>query len=55
MKFPTDVSVSQEAKDLMRSLLTESEQRLSYEGLGCHRFFNGIDWTKLAKSMFLKL
>ena len=49
--FPETIKVSEEAKDLIRKLLTlKPEQRLGYKGaieIQQHPFFNSINWDDL--------
>eukprot|EP01147_Barroeca_monosierra_P003905 gene3905-6385_t len=53
MKFPSDVSVSDDAKDLLKNLLCPREKRLGkgdITELKAHPFFHGIDWSNLRKT-----
>uniref|UniRef100_A0A8C6JYC1 Citron Rho-interacting kinase n=1 Tax=Melopsittacus undulatus TaxID=13146 RepID=A0A8C6JYC1_MELUD len=50
LKFPEDVKVSSEFLDLVQSLLCGQKERLGYEGLCCHPFFNKIDWNSIRNS-----
>ncbi|XP_061226562.1 citron Rho-interacting kinase isoform X8 [Neopsephotus bourkii] len=50
LKFPEDVKVSSEFLDLIQSLLCGQKERLGYEGLCCHPFFNKIDWNNIRNS-----
>ncbi|NWS42554.1 CTRO kinase, partial [Probosciger aterrimus] len=50
LKFPEDVKVSSEFLDLIQSLLCGQKERLRYEGLCCHPFFNKIDWNNIRNS-----
>ncbi|XP_072033601.1 citron Rho-interacting kinase-like [Amphiura filiformis] len=51
LTFPTSPSTSKHAKDLIEQLLCGCDERLGYEGLGCHAFFNGIEWATLRQSV----
>ncbi|XP_068751786.1 serine/threonine-protein kinase MRCK alpha-like isoform X3 [Montipora capricornis] len=49
--FPSDVEVSNNARDLMQRLCCKMEQRLGQNGIDDfrnHPFFEGIDWDNLA-------
>lgn len=53
LKFPSNVKVSEEVKDLMISLINDVDKRLGYNGadeIKKHPWFKGVDWTNL-KSM----
>ncbi|XP_062487193.1 citron Rho-interacting kinase isoform X8 [Pezoporus occidentalis] len=50
LKFPEDVKVSSGFLDLIQSLLCGQKERLGYEGLCCHPFFNKIDWNNIRNS-----
>lgn len=52
MRFPPDLKISAEAKNLILSLCTGSKDRIGYDGIGCHRYFNGIEWEKLQTSKY---
>merc|ERR1712142_17174 len=45
--FPDDEPLTDNAKHLIRSLLTDQGNRIKYEELAQHPFFSGIDWTTL--------
>ena len=47
LKFPDDLTISDDAKDLIRRLLSDRKERIGYEGLANHGFFKGIDWTTM--------
>ncbi|OEJ91285.1 Serine/threonine-protein kinase CBK1 [Hanseniaspora opuntiae] len=49
--FPDDIHISYEAEDLIRRLLTHSDQRLGRHGgadeIKRHPFFRGVDWNTI--------
>ncbi|AMD19395.1 HBR494Cp [Eremothecium sinecaudum] len=51
LQFPDDVHISYEAEDLIRRLLSHSEERLGRHGgaqeLKNHPFFRGVDWDTI--------
>ncbi|TKY62344.1 Serine/threonine-protein kinase CBK1 [Spatholobus suberectus] len=50
LKFPEEVRLSLEAKDLISKLLCNVNQRLGSNGadeIKTHSFFNGVEWEKL--------
>ncbi|KAG4916191.1 serine/threonine-protein kinase tricornered [Glycine max] len=50
LKFPEEVRLSPEAKDLISKLLCNVNQRLGSNGadeIKAHQFFNGVEWDKL--------
>ncbi|KAG0670966.1 Serine/threonine-protein kinase, partial [Kluyveromyces marxianus] len=51
LQFPDDIHISYEAEDLIRRLLTHSENRLGRHGgadeIKAHPFFNGVDWNTI--------
>ncbi|XP_070571678.1 citron rho-interacting kinase-like isoform X2 [Ptychodera flava] len=47
LKFSPDIIISKEARQLVKELLSEKDERLGYEELGCHAFFADIDWTTI--------
>lgn len=47
LEFPSEPPVSQDAIDLISKLLCDAEQRLDFESIKSHPFFNGIDWDHL--------
>ncbi|KAK3596286.1 hypothetical protein CHS0354_030661 [Potamilus streckersoni] len=47
LKFPTNVTVSPEAVDLIKKLLIEKENRLDYSGIKKHPFFKSLKWDSL--------
>ena len=54
LQFSKDAQVSKSTKDLILSLCTDSQTRIGYEGLTCHRFFTGTDWNNLQDSKWNK-
>ncbi|XP_051143592.1 uncharacterized protein LOC127260008 [Andrographis paniculata] len=53
LKFPEEVQLSAEAKDLISKLLCGVEQRLGANGaeeIKAHPWFNGIDWNSIYHS-----
>ena len=52
MTFPSSSGrVSQSAENLIRSLLTESENRLDYDGIRTHAFFADVDFDNIRQSI----
>lgn len=49
--FPEEVTLSEEAKSLIRGLICDRKTRLTYEQIIAHPFFKGLDWTNLAKGL----
>ena len=47
LKFPADVEVSGEVKNLIRKLLTDRCYRLEFEGIKSHTFFANVNWSDL--------
>lgn len=51
LQFPDDIHISYEAEDLIRRLLTHSENRLGRHGgadeIKSHPFFRGVDWNTI--------
>lgn len=50
LKFPSNVKVSEEVKDLMSSLMNDVDKRLGYNGadeIKKHPWFRGVDWKNL--------
>lgn len=51
LQFPDDIHISYEAEDLIRRLLTHSENRLGRHGgadeIKAHPFFSGVDWNTI--------
>jgi serine/threonine kinase 38 len=48
--FPPEATLSEAAKDLINKLICDSSQRISFEQLKKHKFFEGIDWDNLPKT-----
>ena len=52
MTFPnSNGRVSQSAENLICSLLTESENRLDYDGIRAHAFFADVDFDNIRQSI----
>ncbi|CAG5116714.1 unnamed protein product, partial [Candidula unifasciata] len=49
LKFPVDSDVSPEARDFIKKLLTNSEDRLSWPDIQAHPFFSDISWNTIRK------
>jgi len=50
LKFPNDIKLSKNAKDLIERLLSDQHTRIgakNVEEIKLHPFFKGIDWEKL--------
>ncbi|TFK43506.1 AGC/NDR protein kinase [Crucibulum laeve] len=45
--FPDDVHLSRESEDLIRRLITSSDQRLNVDQIKKHPFFYGVDWDTI--------
>ncbi|KAK7061012.1 Serine/threonine-protein kinase [Paramarasmius palmivorus] len=45
--FPEEVYISREGEDLIRSMMTWAENRLTVNQIKAHPFFLGADWTML--------
>jgi len=50
LQFPAEARISSAAKDLLTRLITDSAQRLDFEGLQRHPFFKGVDWDRLRQT-----
>ncbi|XP_033627740.1 citron Rho-interacting kinase-like [Asterias rubens] len=51
LTIPASPSASEHAKSFIKGLLSDKTTRLGYKGLGCHPFFNSIEWTTLRQSV----
>lgn len=53
LQFPDDIQLSLESEDLIRRLLTSSDNRLGRHGgadeIKAHPFFRGVDWDTIRK------
>jgi hypothetical protein len=52
LQFPSNCNLSYEAIDLMKSLITDVDKRLGYNGaieVKNHPFFRGIDWNNIKR------
>ncbi|KAH9965745.1 AGC/NDR protein kinase [Russula dissimulans] len=47
LAIPDDVHLSREADNLIRSLITSTDQRLNVEQIKDHPFFYGVDWNAI--------
>jgi len=47
--FPPEANLSDAAKDLISKLICDATNRISFEALKKHKFFEGIDWDNLRK------
>lgn len=47
LEIPTDIPVSNEAIDLIKGLICESEKRFGYEEIVSHPWFKGVDWENI--------
>jgi len=47
--FPPEANLSEPAKDLISKLICDATNRISFEHLKKHKFFEGIDWENLRK------
>ncbi|KAH9502428.1 hypothetical protein Btru_075657, partial [Bulinus truncatus] len=50
LKFPSESDVSEDAKDFIRKLLTDSHSRLSWSGIKSHPFMKGVKWDTIRES-----
>ncbi|XP_048252316.1 citron Rho-interacting kinase-like [Haliotis rufescens] len=50
LKFPVDSRVSESAKDLMKNLLMEQNQRYTWKDICGHKFFSTITWSSIGKT-----
>ncbi len=51
LKFPRSVDVPQTAKDLIRRLICSPSERLSYEAIVEHPFFQDVDFATIRQRM----
>lgn len=47
LSFSDDLGLTAEAIDLIKKLLCDKEERLTYDGIRSHPFFAGVDWDNL--------
>ncbi|XP_055861655.1 citron Rho-interacting kinase-like isoform X2 [Biomphalaria glabrata] len=47
LKFPAESDVSDQAKDFIKKLLTDSHSRLNWSGIKAHPFFKGVKWDTI--------
>jgi serine/threonine kinase 38 len=47
--FPPEANLSEAAKDLISKLICDAANRISFDQLKKHKFFEGIDWENLRK------
>jgi serine/threonine protein kinase len=45
--FPAEANLSENASDLIRKLICDSENRINFEQLKAHPFFKGVDWDNI--------
>ena len=53
LKIPSKINISEEAKDLIFKMISNSNNRLGKNGadeIKKHPFFNGIDWDNIRNS-----
>ena len=50
LKFPDDANLSPAATDLLKGLICEVNQRLTFAQIKAHRFFQGVDWGAIRNS-----
>ncbi|XP_067649660.1 citron Rho-interacting kinase-like isoform X2 [Haliotis asinina] len=50
LKFLEDSNVSESAKDLMKNLLMEQDQRYTWQDIYSHKYFNTINWSTIGKT-----
>ncbi|CAO3652336.1 unnamed protein product [Cunninghamella blakesleeana] len=51
VSFNPDIPISDNAKDLINKLLDKKENRLTYDEIKAHPFFDGINWDHLYQSI----
>ncbi|XP_059174272.1 citron rho-interacting kinase-like isoform X2 [Physella acuta] len=47
LRFPTESDVSEDGKDLVKKLLTDSHSRLTWTEIKAHPFFKGVNWDTI--------
>ncbi|VDO09070.1 unnamed protein product [Rodentolepis nana] len=47
LRFPSNVDVPETAKDLIRKLICDPSERLTYEGIVAHPFFQDVDFATI--------
>nr|CDS29503.1 citron Rho interacting kinase [Hymenolepis microstoma] len=47
LRFPNNVDVPETAKDLIRKLICDPSERLTYEGIVAHPFFQDVDFATI--------
>ncbi|KAM7541663.1 hypothetical protein Aperf_G00000032161 [Anoplocephala perfoliata] len=47
LRFPSNVNVPETAKDLIRKLICDPSERLTYEGIVAHPFFQDVDFATI--------
>ena len=55
LKFPRNVDVPESAKDLIRKLICEPSERLTYEGIVQHPFFQDVDFATIRERKLMNL
>jgi len=48
--FPPEANLSEPAKDLINKLICDSSNRITFDQLRKHKFFESIDWDRLPQS-----
>lgn len=46
----TNVKISDQAKDLIRKLISDPSKRLTFDKIKTHKWFDGIDWDNIRTS-----
>jgi len=47
LEFPDDVDLTKECRDLIKNMICDAPNRLTYDQLRDHAFFKGIDWENI--------